>query len=43
MLVRLKRFKKAFEVSATNLEFSIGEHLADFAIGFLKTEETNKS
>ena len=40
MLIRLKQFKKAFEVAATNLEFAVSEHLADFAIRLLKSEET---
>ncbi len=40
MLIRLKQFKKAFEVAATNLEFTVSEHLADFAIRLLKSEET---
>lgn len=42
LLVKLKRFKEAFEVAARNLDLQANEHLADFAIRILKADDQTK-
>jgi hypothetical protein len=42
LLVRLKRFKQAFEVAAGNLDLQTSEHLAEFSVGILKADEGTK-
>jgi len=42
LLVRLKRFKQAFEVAAGNLDLQKSEHLAEFSVGILKADEGTK-
>lgn len=43
LLVKMKKFKKAFDVASTQLGFEACEQLVELALKTIKTEENIKS